>query len=340
MNTPLSNIKKACLIFACLFALSIPTVWGSLFFTNYQGDLTRVGKWMESDFGWREPQPSIDPKLLVSSTLQEADVLVIGDSFSENLHWQSVLTQSGKKVATIHWGAIGFICEDFSKQLKASGFKGKQIIIQSIERGAVKQFEKSVDCSANKSITLNTYRTSSPIAASIPTDPVFNINGQFIAGLETILHSAAIRVIPHYSKIHNYKSKGTYIHPIEDGCKYFSHQLCQYGLFFHEDYKRPLLTEKTIEHIKTLKKRLSDYQTVWVVIPNKSSIYGQKSSTEVMNQFWGNMESAKLGPNIYAATQQEKRTTKDLYLPNDTHFGPYGYRFAGDQIASFIKLNK
>jgi hypothetical protein len=340
MNSLNHSIKKACLIFACLFALSIPIVWGSLFFTNYQGDLTRVGKWMESDFGWRELQPSIDPKLLVSSTLQEADVLVIGDSFSENLHWQSVLTQSGKKVATIHWGGIGFICEDFSKQLKASGFRGKQIIIQAIERGAVRQFEKSVDCTTNKSIAPDTNRTSSPIAASIPINPVFNINGQFIAGLETILHSAAIRVSPHYSKIHNYKSKGTYIHPIEDGCKYFSHQLCQYGLFFHEDYKRPPLTEKTIEDIKTLKKRLSDYQTVWVVIPNKSSIYQQKSYTEINPTFWKAIEEAKLGPNLYTATQYQKNITKDLYLPNDTHYSPSGYIFAGEQIATYLKSNR
>ena len=207
--------------------LAIPCVWGSLFFTTYQGDLTRVGKWMESDFGGREPQPSIDPKWLISSHLQDADVLVIGDSFSENLHWQAALTQSGLRVATIHWSSIGFICEDFPRKLKASGFRGKQIIIQAVERGAVKQFEKSVDCSTSQSLPSNTYRTSNPIGASIPTKPIFNINGQFIAGLETILHSVAIRVSPYYSKIHNYKSKGTYSHPIEDGCKYFSHQLCQ-----------------------------------------------------------------------------------------------------------------
>jgi hypothetical protein len=337
MNSLNHSIKKACLIFGCLFALSIPIVWGSLFFTNYQGDLTRVGKWMESDFGWREPQPSIDPKLLVSSTLQEADVLVIGDSFSENLHWQSVLTQSGKKVATIHWGAIGFICEDFSKQLKASGFQGKQIIIQAIERGAVRQFEKSVDCSTNKSIAPNTYRTSSPIAVFIPTDPVFNINGQFIAGLETILHSAAIRVSPHYSKIHNYKSKGTYIYPIEDGCKYFSHQLCQYGLFFHEDYKRPALTEKTIEHIKTLKKRLSDYQTVWVVVPNKSSIYQRKSSTEINPTFWKAIEEAKLGPNLLQEVNKNKSLIKDLYAPNDSHLSTNGYLLLGNIISQQLR---
>jgi hypothetical protein len=325
-------IKKACLIFGCLFALSIPTVWGSLFFTNYQGDLTRVGKWMESDFGWREPQPSIDPRLLVSSNLQEADVLVIGDSFSENLHWQSVLTQSGKKVATIHWGAIGFICEDFPKQLLASGFRGKHIIIQTVERGAAKQFKRSVDCSTSKLIPFETYRTSSSIPASISTNLVFNINGQFIAGLETILHSVAIRISPHYSKIHNYKSEGTYIHHIEDGCKYFSHQLCEYALVFHEDYKQSSLTEKTIEDIKTLKNRLNDFKTLWVVIPNKSSIYTQSSSAGAVNPFWGFMEKENLGPDLYDKINKNKSLIRDLYLPNDTHLSVNGYLFIGKLI--------
>jgi SGNH hydrolase-like domain, acetyltransferase AlgX len=335
-----ASIKKACLIFGTLFLLSLPVVWISLFFTNYHGDLTRIGKWTEHDFSWQIPQPAIDSSLLQSSPLDQADILVIGDSFSENLYWQSVLTQSGKKVATIHWRSIGFICEDFQKQLLSSGFKGKHIIVQAVERGAAIQFEKSVACTSSKPLLVKTERTSNPIPSSIKADPAFNINGQFIAGLETLLHSAAIRVSPHYSNIHNYKSKGAYIQAIENGCQYFSHHLCQYGLFLHEDYQRPPLTEKTIAHMKVLKKRLDQYQTAWVVIPNKSSIYDHKLSTEVMQQFWKNLESAQLGPNLYKTTQEEKRTTKDLYLPNDTHYGPSGYRFAGEQIASFIKLNK
>ena len=74
-----------------LFFLATPLVWASLFFTTYQGDLTRIGKWLESDFGWQEAQPTINPELLASSSIDEADALAIGDSFSENLHWQSVL---------------------------------------------------------------------------------------------------------------------------------------------------------------------------------------------------------------------------------------------------------
>jgi hypothetical protein len=76
---------------------------------------------------------------------------------------------------------------------------------------------------------------------------------------------------------------------------------------------------------------------VWAIVPNKSSIYQQKSSTEVNQTFWRAIEDAKLGPNLYTATQQQKIITKDLYLPNDTHYGPSGYIFAGQQIAFFLK---
>lgn len=305
---------------------------GSLFFTNYHGDLTRIGKWMESDFGWRDPQPSIDAKLLISSNLQEAEILVIGDSFSDNLHWQTVLTQSGKKVASIHWESIGYICEDFQKKLNASGFKGNKIIVQAVERGAAKQFEKSVNCTLSKPVPFNTFRTIKPTDTSIQTEPAFNIKGQFIAGLETLLHSAAIRVSTHYSKIHNYKSKGTYILPIDDGCKYFSHRLCQYVLFFHEDFKRPALSEKTIEDIKTLKKRLNQYETMWVVVPNKSSIYDPKSSIKANSQFWKDIKHAGLGPNLYEQFNKNKSQIKDLFSPNDSHLSVNGFLLLGDII--------
>lgn len=335
MKSTNKPIKRACLIFAALFFISVPAVWISLFFTTYHGDLTRVGKWLESDFGSGKSQQPIDLKLLVSNSIQDADILVIGDSFSENLYWQTQLTKSGKSVATISWSAIGFICEDLPIKLKESGFKGQQIIIQSVERVAENQFEKSVNCVSSKQITFDSARTSKPIDASF-TGETFNINGQFLAGLETLYHSAAIRLIPYYPKIRNFKSTGTNIHPIKDGCLYFTNRLCQYGLFFHEDFKRNSLNSKTIKNIKILKDRLNTYKTTWVVIPNKSSIYSDRAFFEQTNQFWGDMENAQLGPNLYKMIQNNKFLIKNFYAPNDSHFSIEGYLFIGEIINQFI----
>lgn len=328
-------VKKSCYLFGCLFLIAIPTVWISLFFTTYHGDLTRVGKWMESDFAPQVAQPKIDAKLLVSSSLHDADILVIGDSFSENLHWQASLIKENKKVATILWSQIDQICEDFPDKLSISGFNGKQIIIESIERIAARQFEKSVKCKVGKEFGDQTSKVTQPIPIVINRENAFNVNGQFIAGLETIIHSLAIRMTDRYTKIHNYKSKGSHIYSLDNGCNYFSHHLCQFGLFFHEDYSQPALDQKTIDHIEILKKRLSSYQTTWVVIPNKSSIYQRPVSEE----FWVSLDNKKLGPNLYQTIQKEKFLTKDIFLPNDTHFSSKGYLLLGTEISNFIKLN-
>jgi len=232
MSPSANLVKKCCCIFGYLFFIAIPIVWVSLFFTTYHGDLTRVGRWMESDFAPQETQPQIDSELLVSSSLHDADILVIGDSFSENLHWQTSLTKENKKVATILWSQIDQICEDFPEKLSASGFNGKQIIIESIERVAARQLEKSVKCKVGKEFGDQTSKVTQPIPAIINRDNAFNVNGQFIAGLETIIHSIAIRITDHYAKIHNYKSKGVNIYRVDNGCDYFSHHLCQFGLFF------------------------------------------------------------------------------------------------------------
>lgn len=333
MSQPSNLTQKCCYIFGFLFLLSIPIVWISLFFTTYHGDLTRVGKWMEFDFAANSPQPLIDEKLLASSPLHQADILVIGDSFSENLQWQSTFTQDNKKVATILWSQIDQICEDFPERLRDSGFRGKQIIIESIERIAARQFDKSVKCKIGKNFTNQTTRSAKPIPAAITSKNKFNINGQFIAGLETIIHSLAIRASSHYSKIHNFKSKGVHIYPITNGCNYFSNRLCQFGLFFHEDYSQPELDQKTITDIQTLKNRLKAYQTTWVVIPNKSSIYQRPTS----NDFWESLYKSNLGPNLYQSIQNEKVITKDIYSPNDTHFSTNGYLLLGSEVKKFIQ---
>ena len=328
MNKNYQLIKRACLNFGILFFITIPIVWISLFFSTYQGDLTRIGKWMEADFGWQEPQAVIDPKFLISSNISEADTLVIGDSFSENLHWQSVLTQSGQKVATLTWSQISNICEDFPKQLKASGFKGKTLVIESIERIADRQLKSSANCKIGKPIPPNTSRTSNPLPENINLIPQFSIQGQFIAGLETIFHTVAIRLNTAYINIYNFKSKGTKIYPIENGCNYFSNRLCQFGLFFHEDYEQPVLDAQSIQYLETTNKRLNLYQVIWVIVPNKSSIY-QRNRSE---QFWVDLNKKKLGPNLYSIMQNKKSDIKDMYAPNDTHLSITGYTLLGNEI--------
>lgn len=320
-----ASIIKACLIFGTLFLLSLPVVWISLFFTNYHGDLTRIGKWTEHDFSWQIPQPAIDSSLLQSSPLDQADILVIGDSFSETLHWQSTFTNDQIKVSTIHWGQIDNICENFKDLLKKKGFKGTKVIIQSTERGFKNQLEKSVNCASGRLFPEKLERSTKAQNTLLNPRLEFNINGQFIAGLKTIFNSLAIRTSEQYHLLYNYRSKSGHIYQIENGCSYFSNRLCEFGLFFHEDYKKASIDADLISKVRDINQRLSGYQVSWLVIPNKSSIYHRP----VSSQFWEDLEREKLGPNLYRLFQDQKIHIKDLYAPNDSHLSTSGYLFMG-----------
>jgi hypothetical protein len=301
-----------------------------------------VGKWTDHDFTWSIEQKAIDPSLQKSHDIKEADILVIGDSFSASLYWQSVLIKDNLKVTSLTWSQIGnLICQDFEANLKEQGFKGKQIIIESVERVANRQFEKSVNCQSSKTFPK---QTTSHNTAAHPTtgqaDFIMNWNGQFIAGMQTILNTIGIRIHSSYTRLYNLFSKSVRIYEIKDGCHYFSNRLCQYGLFFREDYQQAGLNDKVLEDIKTLKSRLPNYRTTWVVIPNKSSIYHREDLLESSAVFWAKLAEENLGPDLFKSTQEAKLTIKDIYAPNNTHYGSSGYLFVGEQIASHLKSNR
>jgi hypothetical protein len=342
MNSPNPLIKRACLIFAALFFISLPIVWISLFFTTYHGDLTRVGKWTDHDFTWSIEQQAIDSSLQKSHDIKEADILVIGDSFSASLYWQSVLIKDNLKVTSLTWSQIGnLVCQDFEATLKEQGFKGKQIIIESVERVAKRQFEKSVNCKSSKTFPKQTASHNTTTHPTIgQTNFKMNLNGQFIASIQTLLNSIGIRIHSGYTHLYNLFSKSVRIYEIKDGCRYFSHRLCQYALFFNEDYQQAVLNDKVLEDIKTLKSRLPNYQTTWVVIPNKSSIYHREELLESSADFWAKLAKENLGPDLFKSTQEAKLTIKDIYAPNDTHYGSSGYLFVGEQIASYLKTKR
>lgn len=80
----------------CLAVVATLLLW-TVLTPPFQGDLTRIGRLSETVFGPNVQAPATDPALRLSSALDEADVLVIGDSFSAPLRWQAVLVAQGLK---------------------------------------------------------------------------------------------------------------------------------------------------------------------------------------------------------------------------------------------------
>ena len=118
----------------------------SLRFGPINGDLTRVGGFAERDYAPGTPQA---PARIAPNTvdLADADVVVLGDSFSNKLLWQGELEAlTGQRTLTFQYGQVGCI-SNWLRWLHGMKLKpGAQVIIESSERSFVARFNKMAEC--------------------------------------------------------------------------------------------------------------------------------------------------------------------------------------------------
>lgn len=332
MTIEKNYLIKAVRMFMVLFIVTIPLVWLALTQVNFGGDLTRIGKLSENDFGWRLEQNKIHPNLLVQSPVDEADTLIIGDSFSIPMIWQTILVKNNLKPITFHWNSIGPICDNFNEIISKSGFQGRKIIFQIIELGAEERIRKSLNCLAIAKNSLQTVSVNREIPTKLDFSKKINLSGKFLVGLETKINSWGLNLVTDYWTILNKRSKSSHLVPIENGCIFFSNSLCHLGLFYHQDYTKPSISEDTTDKIQLINATLKNYEITWLIIPNKSSVYHR--SVDVT--FWQALEQKNLGPNLLNSFQKDKYFIKDLYKPNDTHLSNQGYIELGKISYDFL----
>src|SRR6266481_705270 len=298
---------------------------------TFQGELTRLGLLPERLFGWTKPQPTLDIKWM-----QQADVLVIGDSFSDGRVWQTVLTQHGLKVRTDSWNNMRGICTNFMSWLRAQGFSGKYLVLESIERSLMADLNRSVTCQQMQ-YHLND-KTDTPRASPAVS---FDVNyggysGKLSTGIQTQLN---VLKYEHLSQDADFK---TWLLPnnvrmarVTDGCKLFSHARCDDALFLAEDKVEEIDTN-ALEKVNLLNARLNGVTPIWVFVPNKSTAYLYPNK-----QFWNKAEQRFHAPNLLRMTQQaiEKKTV-DLYPANNTHFSTTGYLLMGGVIYQTMQQAK
>lgn len=294
---------------------------------GFEGDLTRVGKLPESLFGWTRPQPAIDPELLRPTSWQDADVLVIGDSFSEPRVWQSVLVKNGLRVRTEHWTSIrGGVCEDFYPWVRAQGFKGKIVIFEVVERNIEAGLPNSVACKHveyHPSVHANQMRLP-PITERKQTD----WSGRMSVGIETRLNVMRYDELSSRSDFREWTPPGgARVRRIPDGCALFSHPRCQDALFYVSD-RAADMGEKTLNDIRTLNNRMGDLTPVWVFMPDKSTVFLHPDK-----KFWDQAEQRFMAPNVLRVMRQAiDRKVVDLYPANNSHLSTTGYLLLGEEV--------
>lgn len=295
---------------------------------NFQGDLTRMGMLPETQFGWRKPQPAVKQQWLTQASMQEADVLVIGDRFSDSRVWQSALTQHGLKVRTEHWDTMRGICADFMPWLREQGFQGGFVVLQIIERNITGGLEKSVACQRMQ-IHPSVYADKPRYPPAVSFDPDRkDRSGRFSIGIQTALN---YRDYARLSNAPDFKfatlPNGAKIARVKNGCDLFSHTRCNEALFLGED-KAGDVDGSALDNIEKLHARLNGITPIWMFVPNKSTAYLYPDK-----QFWNEAERRFHIPNLLRITQQAlQEKTVDLYPANNTHFSTTGYLLMGEEI--------
>ncbi len=295
---------------------------------TFQGELTRMALLPESLFGWIKPQPAIEAKWMRQATLQEADVLVIGDSFSDGRVWQTVLTRQGLKVRTESWDSMRGICGDFAPWLRAQGFVGKYLVLESIERNLVDDLNKSVACQH-----MQYHPNPKTDAPRYPPAVSFdvhrgNYDGKLSTGIKTRLN---VLQYERLSRSPDFKSwlmsNDVKMARVTNGCELFSHARCNDALFLAKD-RAEEIDAIALQDIETLNARLHGITPTWVFVPNKSTAYLYPDK-----QFWNEAGRRFHAPDLLRMTRhaiQEK--TVDLYPANNTHFSTTGYLLMGETI--------
>jgi hypothetical protein len=297
---------------------------------NFNGDLTRMGLLPESLFGWTKPQPAIDKALMQQASWKTADVLVIGDSFSGSHVWQTELIRHGLRVHTESWGAMQNICEDFTSWLQAQGFKGKYVIIEAIERNVHEGFENSVACHKMA------YQLYIGFTGQSLSPPITSLNlennkysGRLSIGLETWFNSLRYKRLSSNPGFKSWQTGNeTMVSRLADGCDLFSHPACRDALFLTLDKAQDLGAE-TLNNLLTLNKRVTGFDVIWAIVPNKSTTYLYPDK-----RFWD--QADKLGVNSVNLLQVMRQAVTDhvvdLYEGNNTHLSTTGYLLMGKAI--------
>ncbi|MFI3220710.1 MAG: hypothetical protein QX189_16565 [Methylococcales bacterium] len=336
-SQPISFRKYSLIVSYAFFGIVI-IIWGmEFYFQTLSGDLTRVGRFSERDFGWNTPQPAIPIGQFKNYSLNEADIVVVGDSFSAGRVWQTKLIYEGLKVSTLTWRELKMeeaLPGNLGEALRAEGFKGRYIIIESVER-VLQRRAKS----------LTKIPRPMTIAISVPLPPPMTQRERVSLnkpnggawGFKTLYNTLKLSL-----NLPEKYLKSEWVQPIKfNGCQLFSHRLCNYALFIESDFKKETFT--SIANILTINSNLLSVgiQPIWAIVPDKATVYlgygalNQHPYQNIWQLF--SQYPELITPDLGELFIQKSRIIKDFYMPNDTHLSTNGFLYLGDIMLSELR---
>jgi len=334
-------------IFLTLYALA-------LVLEPIDGDLTRTGPYLESEFGWNQPQDKFENDLYIIAKdkyyKQYHDVVVVGDSFSTmkfTYQWQNYLYM------LTGWSNITFNSNFASAEqiIDSEGFKKhppRLFIWQFVERGiALAPTPHQDDCpsSGPKPETIYPIKAVPVKVISFERDktvdyfsPNFNESSYY---LKYFLRSLFISSMNKHSRVVRL--------PLKNKNLFSSNNSREILLFNRDLWKAQEHNEEFVVNRQCLIRRLqnkvqSNGKTHFIalVAPDKTSTYARYidfQGFQNIDLFEKIVSDPQLPvPRVDQAFHKNiEAGMKDVYPPNETHWGARGHRIVAETVVQFLK---
>ena len=321
-----------------------------------EGDLTRLGGFMENDYGWNEPQQQFSSTLFKLTGERKYDryydVVVLGDSFSNanpRAQWQNYFVRAtGLSLVTYKIDDIDI--ESFVSSPAYQDHPPRIVIYESVERSFVDRgsFWNKGDCR-----TYHTPAFKGPPFKIHPGNQALSSHtrntrtGPLHPNLSSGAHYLKRLIKKTFSKKSNQAIKIAL-----NRNDLFSNRQSDHILVYRNDFKRYQVSKENLNraicglsYIQNTFQKTGKTYFVGMVAPDKLTAYMDVyKNFDHDNTHW--MDEIIKHPQLHApkldvALRNEIASgTRDVYLPNDTHWGSAGHRITAHTLIKYLTQEK
>lgn len=319
------------------------------------GDLTRIGGFSERDFGFSAPQIGFKNPLPVDEAAYTyRDIWVLGDSFSTawpKLQWQNHLREKiGGSVGTQNINRVSI-----DRLLQDPEFKAhppKVLILESAERYLTLRLKAPQETKAPSAPgpIKNHPRQGLKKAEEANAHAPF-LRSQAIADVQ--IPFAGRYLLRSFQREVLGQNPGNALRLRLSTDRLFSNRQAQALLVFREDFQKETLwralglTEilARLERLRTRVEANGVTQLVILIAPDKLTAYREVLDEPGLHPY-SELETLRArSPDLIPDTAGVLRNAvaqgvKDLYLPDDTHWGSNGQALTAETLAAFIQSRR
>ncbi len=305
----------------------------------YSGDMTRVSTQIEREFGWNSNQSVITPL----ADTPHANVLVIGDSFSAGRSWQALAHRvTGLSFSFVH---IDQAPVERMPQLMAT-HQPDFVIFERVERMLLHSFPDPVPGCQPHPQPPNA-KTKIPEAGPSPASLLTGLSThkrQTLPDSPRMLAQAL-----HYLKMHRRAKPQPNVVPARlTRSDLFTNSRTGEVLILTEDHQFdqevPAASQSDVICSLTTWLATTHRPTLLVLIPDKTTAYQEYLPSLVALRKRPSLIEGIYslpGADVFNATTALRAHIqaghRDVYQPNDTHFGPEGFAVLASHIIPWLQ---